>query len=452
MNAGERRAAASLAAIFALRMLGLFMVLPVFTLYADGYTQYTPALAGLAIGIYGLTQALFQIPFGMLSDRYGRKKLIIIGLLLFAAGSVLAALADSIVWVIVGRAVQGLGAISAVVIALAADLTRDNQRTKTMAVIGASIGVSFGAALVVGPLIAERAGLAGLFWVTAGLALGGIAVLVCLVPTPRQSPFHRDAQTLPSQFRRVLRDADLLRLDAGICLLHMIMTATFVALPLLLRDYGGVPTDRHWQIYLFMLVCSMAVMAPVILHADKHNRVKHAFLIAVAALGLAQWALLVRHDHLGWLLAFLVVYMSAFNILEASLPSLVSRLAPADLKGTALGVYSTCQHFGTFCGGVLGGLVVGYLGVPAVFGGCALLALGWLTWAAGMRNPRVLSSYLLSLGMVDSDNVDSLTRRLLAIDGVVEVVIVIDEQKAYLKVEKKCLDTAALRAISASRA
>ena len=452
MNSGERRATVSLAMIFSLRMMGLFMVLPVFTLYAGDYDQYSPTLAGLAIGIYGLTQALFQIPFGLLSDRFGRKTMIIIGLLIFAAGSVFAALAHDIAWVIVGRALQGVGAISAVVIALAADLTRDNQRTKTMATIGMSIGVSFALSLIAGPLIAGVGGLASVFWVTAVLALSGIPVLIYIVPSPRQSPFHRDAQTLPSQLGRVLRDGQLLRLDVGIGLLHMVMTATFIALPLMLRDVAGIPADQHWLVYLFVLVCSMAAMVPAIIHADRHNRVKHVFLLAIVALGLSQWALQAYHSHLYWLLALLVVYMSAFNILEASLPSMVSRLAPADLKGTALGVYSTCQHFGAFCGGLLGGLVVAHIGVPAVFGACALLSLAWLLWAASMHNPPALSPYLLQLGTLDPGDVESLTRRLLAIEGVAEAVIVIDERKAYLKVEKKRLNAAALRAISVTNA
>jgi MFS family permease len=450
MSAAERRAAISLAGIYGLRLLGLFMILPVFALHADEYAGATPVLMGVAIGIYGLTQAAVQIPFGMLSDRIGRKRVIFAGLAIFVAGSVLAALADTIAGVIAGRALQGLGAVSAAVLALAADLTREEQRTKAMAIIGATIGLTFAAALVLGPAVTSLAGLSGVFWLTATLTVGGMLVLAFLVPTPGSERFHRDTSPVPAQFRRVLADRELLRLNAGIGVLHLALTATFTVLPLTLRDRVGLPAPDHWKLYLFVLAASLVVMAPFVMRADRGGRTRATFLGGIGALALSLAGLWTGLDGLAWAVVLMVVFFAAVNLLEALLPSITSRLAPAHLKGTALGAYATCQFLGAFAGGVLGGWIHGRLGPDAVFALGALLCAVWLALAWGMRNPRPVSTQLLRVGTVDEARAHDLARALLEVPGVDDAVVVAEDGIAYLKVDRHRLDRAALMAYAAT--
>ena len=452
MTRGERRAAVSLAGIFAMRMLGLFMILPVFALYADDYAGATPGLIGLAIGAYGFTQALLQIPFGLLSDRFGRKRLIAIGLLLFALGSVVAALADSIWGVILGRALQGAGAIAAAIMALAADLTREEHRTKAMAVIGMSIGLSFALALVLGPWLGHWLGLSGIFWLTAVLALFGLGLLRWAVPSPALSRPHRDAEPIPAQFLAVLRDARLLRLDFGILALHLILTASFVSLPLVLRDSLGLAPDRHAWLYLPVLVLSVAVMIPFILQAEKQQRMKPVFLAAIAMVLVAELALSQWQGRLVGLALALFVFFVGFNILEATLPSLISKTAPADSKGTAMGFYASSQFLGAFLGGALGGVLYGRFGAEGVFLGCALIALVWLMVAAGMHPPRYLASRVIGTGPLSPPQAELLAGTLGRIEGVVEAVVVAEDETAYLKVDPRVLDEAGLEALLAAPA
>ena len=452
MTPTERRAAITLAGIFALRMLGLFLILPVLSLYAEHYQGYTPTLAGLAIGIYGLTQALFQIPFGMLSDRVGRISVIVGGLLLFALGSAVAALSDSMVGLIMGRALQGMGAIAAVVMALAADLTREEQRTKAMAIIGISIGMAFTSALILGPALGHWVGLSGLFAVTGALALVGIVVLLTLVPKPLTRRLHGDTETIPEQFLRVLRNPQLLRLDAGILILHLILTASFVVIPLLLRDSGQLPPSAHWLVYLLVLVVSVLLMAPFILIAEKYRLTKPIFAGAVLALGLAQFGLLAFHSTLWHLVLLMVLFFTGFHILEASLPALISRLAPPETKGTAFGVYSTSQFLGAFLGGLGGGWLYDHHGVAAVFESTAALALLWFALALTMRTPQRLSSQLVRLGPISEKEAPRVAAQLRAIPGVAEAVVIVDEGIAYLKVDRNHLDQQALRAFSVAEA
>ncbi len=446
MNATERRASFSLAGIFSLRMLGLFMILPVISLYGDQYEGFSPLSVGLAIGIYGLTQALFQIPFGLLSDRFGRKKIIIIGLVIFAVGSIVSALSVTMTGVIIGRALQGLGAISAVILALTADLTREEQRTKGMAIIGVSIGLAFALAMVLGPAITSIAGMSGLFWATGILALCGIVVLIWYVPTPAISQFHRDTDPVFTQFARILKDSQLLRLDFGIMILHMIMTATFVALPHVLRELGNFKASEHTQVYLVALPISVILMSPLIMYADRRNRVKHVYLAAIGLLIMAQLSMAVFNQALWSVVVALVAYFTAFNILEASLPSLISRLAPAELKGTALGAYATAQNFGAFLGGVSGGWLMQKFGAIGVFASCAAVASLWFIIAASMRNPKTVSTQLLRVGELDSQQALKLSKTLLGITGVDEAVVVAEDGIAYLKVDRKTLDRDALMA------
>ncbi len=444
MSPRERRAATALSGIYALRMLGLFMILPVFSLYAQVLPGATPLMVGVAIGIYGLTQALLQIPFGLASDRLGRKPVIVVGLLLFAAGSVVAALAEDIWWVVIGRALQGSGAIAAAIMALNADLTREENRLKAMAMIGMSIGFAFAAALVLGPLLDNLVGLSGIFWITAVLALGAVAVVIWWVPNPVVSRRHRDAEPVPEQFRAVVRNRELLRLDAGIFLLHLVLTATFVAVPLALRDEAGLASVHHWWVYLPVLLIGMGAMVPFVILAEKRRKMKQVFVGAVAALLLAELVMALGHAHLATLVGGLIVYFVAFNVLEATLPSLVAKTAPPDMKGTAMGLYSSAQFLGAFLGGVLGGAVLQYFGLGAVFVFTAAVLALWLVIAATMAAPRYLTSQVLSVGDVSEAEAADLASRLAAIPGVAEAVVIPEDGVAYLKVDTHTLDQEAL--------
>lgn len=452
MNAHERRAAAGLGGIYALRMLGLFLILPVFALYAEDLHGVTPFLVGMAIGVYGLTQAMLQIPFGLLSDHWGRKRVILAGLLIFALGSVVAALADSIWMVIVGRALQGAGAVAAALMALAADLTREEQRVKAMAIIGASIGASFAAAMVLGPLLGAWIGVPGIFWLTAVLALLGIGVLYLVVPAAQPPRVHPEAQAVPAQLRQVLRAPELLRLDVGILLLHLILTASFVVVPLVLRDTVGLAPAQHWQVYLGVMVLSLAAMVPFVLVAERKRRLKQIFVGAIAVLAAAQLGLALVPATLATMVALLWLFFTAFNLLEATLPSLIAKIAPAQHKGSAMGVYTSSQFLGAFLGGAAGGALYGMAGAGGVFLACAALAVLWLLLAAGMAPPRYLTTHLLRVGPLSEGEARALAQRLRSIAGVAEAEIPPGEEVAYLKVDRRHLDDKALQALAGDRA
>lgn len=384
MNAKERRAAYGLAGIYGSRMLGLFLILPVFALYAETLADATPMLIGIAIGIYGLTQACLQIPFGLLSDRIGRKPVIIGGLLLFALGSVIAATADDIWMIVAGRAMQGSGAIAAAVMALLADLTRESQRTRAMAMVGMTIGMSFTLALILGPVLNNWIGVSGIFWFTAAMAIVGIGIISFVVPTPVKEEYHSEGVPVPALFKSVLRHKDLLRLDVGIFVLHLVLTALFLSIPLALRD-SGLPVEQHSYLYLPVLLLSIAVMVPFIILAEKKGKMKQVFLGAISLMIVAQLALYFLLESL-WGMAFaMLLFFIAFNMLEATLPSLVSKTAPKEAKGTAMGIYSTAQFAGAFVGGLLGGWAHEQFGLAAVFlMGAGLVGL-WLLFALGMQ-------------------------------------------------------------------
>ena len=444
MTSTERKSVYSLASIYALRMMGLFMILPVFALYAERLKGHTPALVGLAIGIYGLTQALLQIPFGMLSDRLGRKKIIVFGLLVFAAGSVVAATADSIYGVIIGRALQGSGAIAAAIMALTADLTREEHRLSAMAVIGISIGMSFMVSLVLGPILNQWIGVDGIFWLTALLAFCAITVLLFIVPNPVHSGFHRDAMTAPQQLKEVIKDKQLLRIDFGVMMLHMMLTATFVVLPLALRDVAHLQTDDHWMVYLPVMFVSMITMVPFVIIAESKRRIKEVFGAAVLTLAVAESVLVFEYQSIAGIVFSMFLFFVAFNVLEATLPSLVAKLVAPDRKGTAMGVFSTSQFLGAFFGGTLGGTLHGAFGIEAVFGLCAILAVVWFMVASTMQSPRYLSSYMVKVGEVDEKRAKRLAVELTGITGVAEAVVIIEDGIAYLKVDLKALDREAL--------
>lgn len=376
----------AIAAVFSFRMLGLFMLIPVFSLYARDLEGATSVLIGIALGGYGLTQGLLQIPFGMLSDKIGRKPVLIFGLLLFALGSLLGALSHSIEGIIIARILQGTGAVGSVLIALLADLTPDHVRTKSMAVIGVSIGLSFALAMVISPPITRHFGLSGIFYFSFALALLGIALLLFVIPKPEQESFHADSETRLSLLPSVLKNPKLLSLDFGIFTQHFILTATFFEIPLILHQHSLAGLEFHqWHFYLPLVVFAFIVMVPFIILAEKKGRMKPIFIAAVTIVLLAQLALAFFSD--SWLVfcSFMFLYFSAFNFLEASLPSLVSKQIGPQLRGTAMGVYSSSQFLGIFAGGALAGVNYHHFGSQGVFFGNALVAVVWLIVASLMK-------------------------------------------------------------------
>jgi MFS family permease len=448
MQKQEFRAAVSLAAVFSVRLLGLFMIYPVFAAYARNLSGASPYLIGEALGIYGLTQGLLQIPFGLLSDRVGRKVMIVFGLLLFAAGSAIAALSSSIGGVIVGRALQGSGAVGAVILALVADLTAEENRTKAMALVGITIGASFMIALVAGPIAASFIGVPGIFWLMVALALVGIAITEFVVPNPRRVSVHRDAEAVPALIWAVLRDRELLRLDFGIFALHAMLTASFLVVPGLLTATLNLPVREQWFVYLPVLVVSVVVMLPAIIVAEKYRRMKSVFVGAVAALAVSQLVLYFGSGNLFVLLAALIVFFSAFNVMEASLPSLITKVAPAEAKGTATGLYSSLQFLGIFIGGIVGGLANQHGGSGGVFILTTAIALAWLLAAATMARPSYLTTRLLPIVGGRKADPEILAARLRQVPGVAEAVIIAEENLAYLKVDSRSFDAARAEALA----
>ena len=444
MNKQEFRAASSLAAVFSVRLLGLFMIYPVFAAYAGHLSGSTPFKIGLALGIYGLSQGLLQIPFGILSDRVGRKVMIILGLMIFAIGSAVAASSTSIEGVIIGRVLQGSGAVGSVILAFVADLTREENRTKAMAMVGVTIGVAFMIALVAGPVLAGLVGVPGIFWLMAGLALLGILMTQFVVPNPRFRRMHGDVGTAPAMLGAVLRNKELLRLDFGIFALHAMLIASFLVVPGLLHSELNVDSHRQWMVYLPVMLVSVAVMVPVIIVAEKYRRMKAALLGSVGALAVSQIMLAFADQDVYVMLAAITVFFAGFNVMEAVLPSLITKTAPPAAKGTASGVYSSSQFLGIFTGGVIGGLVHQTAGDTGVFLLTAGIALVWLFVIATMERPSYLTTRLVPIPNAQAGSAESFAARLRQLPGVADAVVVAEERLAYLKVDLKIFDAAAL--------
>lgn len=446
MTATERKAAAALASVFGLRMLGLFLILPVMAIYAPLYPDYQPWLVGLAIGAYGLTQAFLQIPLGMLSDRIGRRPVIIGGLLLFALGSVVAAMADTLTGVIIGRALQGTGAIAAAILALAADVSRDEQRAKVMATIGMCIGLAFALALVLGPALGGVIGLRGLFWVTAVSALLGIVVLLLFLPKVVTRSSSRDVVPVSAELRGLVTQPQLLRLNLGVFVLHACLTAWFVAIPTLLSD-SGLTVAQHAWIYLPTLVASIAIMVPLLIIAARKNVQVPFFRLAIGLLMIAVVMVVFSYATWLWLALALVIFFAGFNYLEASLPALLTRMAPAGSKGSASGIYATFQFSGAFAGGVLGGLVGQHYGNPGIGIFCLLLLVCWGCVTLGMRVHSQHKNLAFNTASLDASKAELLVARITALAGIEEARVVVAESMAYVKVDQREYDAQALDAL-----
>ena len=437
MNQLETRTAISLAAVFAARMLGLFMILPILPLLAKDLNHSTPFLIGLCVGIYGLTQAMLQIPLGMLSDKIGRKPVIIGGLLVFALGSVLAALSDNIYLIIAARAIQGSGAIAATSMALAADLSREDHRAKMMAFIGMSIGASFAIAMVLGPIISQWGGLSAVFWTTALLAIIGILLITFVVPTPKRTKTHRDVGIMKAYIKPVLAQSTLLRMNLSVFCLHLLMTANFAVLPLIFRDSLQIDGADHWKIYLPVLFASIVFSLPMIIIAEKFRKSKLCFIIAVSLLLLSQIAMSFLDYHLlvPLLFSFLLFFIG-FNFLEAMQPSLVAKYSDVSAKGTAMGVYSTSQFLGIFIGGALGGFVLQNWGISAVFILGICIALLFLIIAISLPKPDFFKSKLAKINDEFLTDIENTRQQLLAVTGIKQAAISAEEGVAYLKIDK----------------
>jgi len=427
MSPLELRASIALASIFGLRMLGMFVILPVFAVYAEGLPGGNNlTLVGIALGAYGLTQAILQLPFGWWSDRIGRKPVIYCGLLVFALGSFVAAMATSVHMIIIGRILQGAGAISAAVIAMTADLTREEHRTKAMAMIGSTIGLTFAISLIAGPWLDRLIGVPGIFALTGVLALAAIAVIRFVVPDTPSAP--KPSRAVPAAMLSVLLDPQLARLNFGIFALHAVLMALFIAIPFSLRD-AGLPLAQHWQVYLPVMLGSFVLMLRM-------------WFVASVALLLVAHLLLPALSGDVWLLAvFLLLFFTPFNVLEAMLPSLTTRLAPEPLRGTAIGLYSSIQFFGTFVGAAAGGALYGRWGLHGiVIFGSSMLVI-WLVLALGMRVPdRPGATRSFALPVLDRGQAEQLLTALSAMPGVREARVVAEEQRAYLKVDSAGFD------------
>jgi predicted MFS family arabinose efflux permease len=436
MNALERRSTFALSSIFALRMLGLFMIIPVFSVAGQQYASATPALIGLAVGVYGLTQAILQIPFSLIADRYSRKPLIVLGLLLFALGGAIAAMSETIYGVIIGRAIAGGGAVSAVVMALLADVTREENRMKAMAVMGMSIGMSFVVAFSLGPWLTGLVGISGLFWVTTIMGLAAISMLFLV---PKVTRHHKNFQQgyLP-QLKQVLKMGDLNRLHISVFALHLLLTAMFIYVPSQLIDFAGIPLSSHGWVYLPLLVLSLFFAFPSIILAEKYRKMRGIFLTAIGGIILGLLVMIFGFESKYILLIGLGLFFIAFNVMEALLPSWLSKAAPIQSKATAMGVNASSQFLGAFCGGILGGQLLILNNTSLGWSILSAIAIVWLLVSFSLKQPPYLSSMVLRLP--EAERTEQWTSQLLAIRGIEEVLVMSEQHVAFVKMDKLLLD------------
>ena len=446
LNRIEKKAAFSLASVFGVRMLGLFMILPVFAIYGEQLIGYSPLWIGLAIGAYGLTQALLQIPMGILSDKFGRKPVILAGLVVFLLGSVVAAMSETIYGVVIGRAIQGMGAIASAILALAADLSREEQRPKVMATIGMFIGLSFTFAMVLGPIVAEAFGLSGLFWFTGILTVLAMLLIQFMVPNSVNKAPRGDSVALPEQITTLIRHPQLSRLNWGVFILHMALTACFVTLP---KQFvaSGLVLEDHWQLYLPTLLGSFFLMVPFMIIAMKKQKEKPMFSAAIALLTGSLFLLWSLPSGFWSLVFSVVLFFTAFNYLEATMPSILSRIAPAGVKGSVMGIYSSSQFLGAFVGGIAGGLIANQYGEQSIFLVMAIVSLFWLLLSFGMQQLKKSKSFSFSTTITCEEQAERVGEQLINMPGVIEATLVHTEATAYLKVDEKIVDLAAVKAL-----
>jgi len=440
MSPTESRAVLSLSSIMGLRMIGLFMVMPVFSLYAQQLQGATPTRIGLALGIYGLAQALFQIPFGMLSDRLWRRSIICIGLLIFICGSLIAGYAHSIFLMIIGRTLQGIGAVGSTILALMADLTREDQRTKAMAIAGITIGFSFSLAMLIGPLLTQWTSVNNLFFVAAFFGLVGILILYSSVPTPITTNWRRDTQPELKAFVNLLFAPELAKLNLGIFILHAIFTASFIAIPINLLQKIGLAANQQWKIYLPSLFLAFIFTLFSVGLAEKYKKIKPFFLGGIAMLVLSEGLLWLAPNYIILTSVSICLFFLGFSLLEAFLPSLISRTAPAARKGSALGIYSCSQFFGIFIGGVLGGWLYGQFNFSGVYLFCITLSLFWLIIAYYMQPPRLLVTQMWRITPSKQSDWKTSATALQVIPGMIEVTFIAEDGIAYLKMERMTLE------------
>lgn len=433
-----------LALVMAVRMLGLFMILPVFSLHASEYAHANAQWIGLALGIYGLTQAILQTPFGLLSDKIGRKPVMVIGLGFFVLGSVVAAVSQSIYGVVFGRALQGAGAIGSTILALIADLTREDNRSKAMGIIGLAIGLSFALAMVISPILNAWGGLAGIFWFSAGLAIVAEGLVWKYVPNPPR-PIAQKSGQWSHNVKRVIQNYNLWRLDAGIFSLHAILTAFFMVIPVILERHLHLTPVQQTLGYLITMSLAFVLMLPFLIFAEKKRRLKPVFLSAIALLGCIQLLLFLLPVTLFSTLPLLLLFFTAFTLLEAVLPSWISKVAPAHCKGVAMGIYSSSQFLGIFCGGLIGGWLYSHYGVSGILLMGALMSLFWLVFSRGLTTPFSFVTEIFALNEFLQINSEKLVEQLYCIAGVVQVTIMESESAIYIKIDPKITNGLQLR-------
>lgn len=438
MNALEKRSTFALSSIFALRMLGLFMIIPVFAVVGQQYQHATPMLIGLAMGIYGLSQAILQIPFSLWADRFSRKPLIILGLSLFSLGALIAGISDSIYGVIIGRAIAGAGAVSAVVMALLADVTREEQRSKAMAMMGMSIGLSFVVAFGISPWLTQQIGISGLFFL---MAMMGITAIFMLMLVPNVKRYHQvTSQNYQQQFKQVLMIGDINRLHFSIFVLHLMLAAMFIYIPSQLIHFADLPLAQHGLIYFPLLLVSLLFAFPSIILAEKYRKMRGILVTAVAGI-LMSFILLAWGAQSAYVLFLaLGLFFIAFNIMEALLPSWLSKAAPIQSKATAMGINASCQFLGGFCGGMLGGQLLGMDNTMIGWGILMVIALIWLVVMFGLSQPRYLSTIVMRLNE-QVQYAEEFIQQLLTLNGVEEVMMMPDNEVIYIKLDRKLVDT-----------